>query len=72
MTTNDNNNDPQFLGTWFEVAMATTNPYVLRWHVSAPISRVEVENRDGQLKATVTGVMSVRDTRHLSCLSRFP
>lgn len=46
--------------------MATSSPQVQRMHLGTPVSRVEVENRDGQLKATVTGVMSVHDTQHFS------
>ncbi|XP_075885064.1 protein AMBP-like [Nelusetta ayraudi] len=57
-STQENFDHEQFLGTWYDVAIATTSPQVQRMHLGTPISRVEVENRDGQLKATVTGVMN--------------
>lgn len=50
----------QFLGTWYEVAMATTNPTLHQTHQGTPMSKLVVEDNQGNMTAIQTAVRFVR------------
>lgn len=50
----------QFVGTWYEVAIATTNPILYAVHQGTPMSKLVIQDNQGNTTVNQTAVRFVR------------